>query len=237
MSWRLDWTERELGSVPVLIARQRGQEPTGAVLWYHSWGNDKDKARPQLKRLARAGLLAIGVDAVGHGKRPMPERVVNPDGMHAGRESFFFRVVAETAAEVPRVVDALLAEGLAERVALAGISMGGEMAYGAFAREPRLCAMATVLGNPVWPRRDSPHLVLEQTAPPRPILSLTARHDTVCPPQYTRQLHERLAPHYRDTPGALAYHEYPKSAHRMRKTDKDDAMERITAWLVRWVKR
>jgi dienelactone hydrolase len=233
MRWRIDWTERELAGIPVLIARPKGQRPAGAVLWYHSWSNDKHKSRPQLTRLARAGLLAIGVDAVGHGGRPMPKRVFRPE-TRVGRESFFFRVVAETAAEVPKVVDALLAEGLAERVALGGISMGGEMAYGAFAREPRLCAMATVLGNPCWPRPDSPHLVLEQTAPPRPMLSLTARHDTVCPPRYTRQLHEKLAPHYRDVPEALAYHEYPKSAHRMRKVDKDDALGRITSWLAHW---
>jgi dienelactone hydrolase len=232
MSWRLDWTERELGGIPVLIARQKGQRPAGAVLWYHSWANDKHKARPQLKHLAKAGLLAIGVDAVGHGKRPMPKR--DPESAHAGRESFFFRLVAETAAEVPQVVDAVLSEGLAERVAIAGISMGGEMAYGAFAREPRLCAMATVLGSPVWPRPDSPHLLLEETAPPRPMLSLTARHDRVCPPQRTLELHERLEPHYRHAPDALTYHEYPKSAHRMRKADKDDAIDRITAWLARW---
>ena len=66
--------DRHLGPVPVLIARPAvGSAPWPAVLWYHGFTADRNASRPELEALARAGLLAVGIDAVGHGARRLPD--------------------------------------------------------------------------------------------------------------------------------------------------------------------
>jgi cephalosporin-C deacetylase-like acetyl esterase len=60
--------------VPVLIARPAvGDPPWPAVLWYHGFTADRNASRPELETLAKVGFLAVGVDAVGHGARWLPD--------------------------------------------------------------------------------------------------------------------------------------------------------------------
>jgi hypothetical protein len=61
---------KRLAGVPVLLVRPvaaRGPLPT--VLWFHGLAADKEVHLPELHRFAATGLLAVGVDAVGHGER------------------------------------------------------------------------------------------------------------------------------------------------------------------------
>jgi hypothetical protein len=57
-----------LGPAPALIVRP-DDTPRATLLWYHGLGVSKETHRPELERFARAGILAIGIDAAGHGER------------------------------------------------------------------------------------------------------------------------------------------------------------------------
>jgi hypothetical protein len=60
--------------VPALIARTAAEDPPWpAVLWFHGFTADRNASRSELEALARAGLLAVGLDAVGHGARRLPD--------------------------------------------------------------------------------------------------------------------------------------------------------------------
>ena len=65
---------RTIGGVPLLLAfPQAGDAPHPAVLWFHGFGVDNEVHRKELEQLARAGFLAVGVDAAGHGARRLPD--------------------------------------------------------------------------------------------------------------------------------------------------------------------
>ena len=63
-----------LGTAPALIVRPEG-EPRATLLWYHGLGVSKETHLPELERFARAGILAVGVDAAGQlvTTAPLPE--------------------------------------------------------------------------------------------------------------------------------------------------------------------
>ncbi|MFC1707495.1 hypothetical protein ACFL59_11895, partial [Planctomycetota bacterium] len=122
----------------------------GTILFYHGLGVSKLAHLPELRRLARAGFLAIGLDNVGHGERRYPDY---EDRFSPPRsDAAFFEVVRETAAEVPSVLDELVRLGLAQndRLGVGGISLGGYIAYGAVLADRRLRVATPVIGSPVW---------------------------------------------------------------------------------------
>jgi hypothetical protein len=105
--------DRWLGPVPALVARPAaGDPPWPAVLWFHGFTADRHASRPELEAMARAGLLAVGIDAVGHGARRRPDF----DPYFGGpKEEFtprFLDLVARTVAEVPAIFDHLRDTGL-----------------------------------------------------------------------------------------------------------------------------
>ena len=107
------------------------------MLWFHGLSVDKETHRKELERIAAAGFLAVGVDAAGHGERRLPDLDARIGVSREETIRFMLGLVEETAREVPGIVRALVAEGLAdaERVALVGISMGGYVVYRALLEE------------------------------------------------------------------------------------------------------
>ncbi|MBK8384811.1 MAG: prolyl oligopeptidase family serine peptidase [Candidatus Accumulibacter sp.] len=116
----------------------------------HGLGADKELHRSDLQRFAAAGLLAIGVDAVGHGQRRLPDFEQQFAQPPAQRERLFNTLVAQTVAELPGLLDALVDGGLSDpqRLAVAGVSMGGCITYGAVSRDRRFRAAVALLGSP-----------------------------------------------------------------------------------------
>ncbi len=208
----------------------------GCVLLHHGLGGHKGLHAPELERLAGHGLLAVGIGAVGHGARRWPDfeaRFRTEDGS-AGRS--FLDVVRATAAEVPAVVGALLSRGwaLPGRAGVAGVSMGGFVAYGAALAERRLGAAVSILGSPRWDpdAAESPHRFPERFFPAA-LLSVTASRDAVVPPGPARDLHAALAPRYAAAPDRLRHLELAGAGHEMDGADWEAAWREATAWLVR----
>lgn len=230
--------ERErLAQVPALIARPAGgPAPLPTVLWLHGFGADKDLHLPELYRFAEAGLLAVGIDAVGHGQRRLADFEQQFSGVSAASVRLFNRFVSDTVAELPQLIDALVERGLSDpkRVAVAGVSMGGCIVYGAIATDRRICAAAALLGSPESLRPDSPHLTPDRFFPTA-LLSITAGQDTVVPAAAARRLHEQLESRYRTHPERLHYREIAGATHFMPAEQWDSVVAQASAWLSRFL--
>jgi uncharacterized protein len=232
------FARRCLGTVPALLARREDLPlPLPAVLVYHGLGADKEVQRKELVTLAEAGLLAVGIDAAGHGERRLPdfeERFAEP---WEEVEPLFFSLVTETVNEVPAVVDALEATGLAapDRFALFGISMGAYITYGAIPAERRLRAAVALLGAPEWPHPASPHHRADHFFPTA-LLSITGEKDINVPPAGARAFHLTLEPHYSSAPERLHYLEIPGAPHMMSEEDWGIAMREVVRWLNRFLR-
>ncbi|MBL8390295.1 MAG: hypothetical protein JNN21_00255 [Candidatus Accumulibacter sp.] len=228
--------ESLLAGVPLLLVRPSGSAralPT--VLWVHGYGASKETHLAELRRLADIGLLAIGIDAVAHGRR-------RPAGFEhrvtgSPRETAVFRqIVGDTVAGLPRLVDQLLERGLSEpgRIAIAGVSMGGCIVYGAVAADCRYAAAVALLGSPEWTRPEDDGAWLDAFQPTA-LLSITAARDSVVPPAAARELHALLAGRYRLQPERLSYRELADAPHLMPAADWATATGYAAAWLTRFL--
>lgn len=229
-------TPTTLAGAPALLLARGNLERAatrGAVLFYHGLTAQKESNLNEYRVLTDAGFLVVALDNAGHGARRLPDfaarfHPANPD---AGVE--FLTLVRDTALETPKVVDALLEQGLAreDRLGIAGWSMGGFVTYRALLEEKRFRAAVTIVGSPRWllPLPDSPHLHPEAFYPVA-LLSQVAAHDAVVPPAGARQFHEALAPYYAEQPERLEFVEYPNTAHHPSAAVAAEIQARTVAW-------
>lgn len=213
----------DLRTAPALIVRP-AREPLATLLWYHGLGVDKETHRAELERFAGAGILAIGIDAAGHGERRLPdfeERFAPPREVI---EPLLFQLVNESVDEVPRIIDELIARGLDSDgcVAVAGVSFGAYIAYRAMPRDARLRACVALLGTPPE-SLDGFH--------PRPLLSMTAEQDVNVPPEKARAFHAALEERYRDVPERLRYREFAGATHFLTAAEWDEAIGATIDWV------
>jgi uncharacterized protein len=117
-----------------------------------------------LRDLAAAGYVALSFDPVDHGKRSRisEQEIIDPtDGSFRRPETghiyrHFWSIVAETAAEVPSVIDWASAElGVAPSMGMGGISMGGNISVVAAALDQRIAAVAAAIAEVDWLRPGS----------------------------------------------------------------------------------
>jgi dienelactone hydrolase len=228
---------RSLATAPALLARVEGLPlPLPAVLVYHGLGADKEIQRTEIVTLAEAGFLAVGIDVAGHGERRLPGFEERFAGPWEEVEPLFLSLVIETVAEVPTILDALAATGLAVpgRCAAFGISMGAYITYGAVLSEPRLQTAVAIVGSPEWHHHDSPHRHPERFFPTA-LLSITGQKDTNVPPGSAHAFHQILEPYYHSAPERLRYLEIRGAPHLMSKEDWETVMREAVGWLDRFL--
>jgi pimeloyl-ACP methyl ester carboxylesterase len=238
-----------LAGVPVLVVRPTLAPAAGVpplVLWLPGFRADAAANAAELVELASAGFVAVGVDAVGHGRRravDLDARIARAPG---GARGVMLELAAATAGELPALLAAAGAEGLGDPacVGIVGVSMGGYLAYRAAQTLPGVRAVVAVLGSPEWGApgaagADSPHrrpAAFGRVA----LLSITAERDTSVPPGAARQLHAALAAAASadgaatGAGGALAaarYLELPGAEHLMGSDDWARAMAEARGWL------
>lgn len=228
----ISFQPRTIGGVPLLLATPAGAAgPLPAVLWFHGFGVDKETHRKELRQLAEAGFLAVGVDAAGHGARRLPDLDARQAAPHEQALRTMVELASRTADEVPAVVRELVRERLAdgERIGVVGVSMGGYVVYAAVLAEPAIRAAVSILGSPEWPEGDSPHRHLDgfrRTA----LLSVTAERDENVPPAAARELHRRLAEAEPDST-MHRYVELAGAVHLMGEEHWNQAMDETVRWL------
>lgn len=236
MSGPLHDTRCELAGVPVRLVHRGDPGATrGAVLFYHGLFAEIAGQTKELVSLADHGYLAVGVDAVGHGVRRWPDLEARLAAGGRG-DVVFGEVVGSSLQEVPGLLDALLAGDMARpgRLAVAGISMGGYIAYGAAARVPRFEACLPILGSPRWGIPGSPAEAPDAFYPVA-LLAQNAGADQNVPPDAAREFTEVLRPRYAGAPERLRYVEYPGCGHFMPEAEWERLWTRAVAWLERWI--
>lgn len=231
-----------IAHIPVLLVfqgRRADAAAQGTILFYHGFSVAKEINRQEYDDLARAGFLVVAVDNVGHGARRYPD--FDQHFYHGAGpfEAVFTAAVQATAAEVPIILDELLAHygSTAERLAIIGISMGGFIVYQALIIEPRLPVAIAILGSPrsLSAHPASPHLFPERFYP-RALLSLNAGRDRSVSPCHARELHQALIPSYQAEPDRQKFVEFPESEHCLRPQDWQELWANTLAWLQHWLR-
>lgn len=230
--------ETTVAGAPALLVHRGSREEAaraGTALFFHGFGGSSADSERELVALAAAGLLAVGIDMVGHGRRRLPDFEERFHDQNPQREHEFLNLVQATAREVPAVVSALLLSRLArpDGLGVAGWSMGGFVAYAAVLTDPRIRAAAPILASPQWrlPWPDSPHRHADSFFPVA-LLSQTAELDRTVPPGPARALHEALKPYYAAAPHRLQLVEYPAIGHEV----PHDAGEAMRTAMATWLR-
>lgn len=234
------------GEVPTQIYAPADLAAPPALLFYHGLGASRDVHGKEGRSLAAAGFAAIVPDAPHHGARrsSLLDALARAEGVDVDR--LLLRIVREAAAEVPPLVDRLLAAGH-PAVAIAGVSMGAYIALAAGADDRRLAAVVSILGSPDWTPRsgelppDLAALVAGDPLrrldafPPRPLLLLNAGRDQSVPPEPARRFAAALRPRYAAAGASerLVHREYPDAGHFMPERDWDDLWSTTLAFLAR----
>ena len=102
----------KIAGVPAILVYQHAPDiaaKNGTILFYHGLGVSKQAHLYEMGRLAKAGFLVVGIDAVGHGERRYPDY----DERFEEKRSHdtYYQVVRQTIDEIPSIVDQLEAEG------------------------------------------------------------------------------------------------------------------------------
>ncbi len=220
------------GRAPAILSFPEGSKPRAIVIVLPGGGVPYDK-KWAARWLPLTGFPALRayVDLPLHGERMVPD--LRERYRHDRVKAFFAPAILGMAAEIPSVIDDLLA--LAEnpgidRVGLCGWSIGGLAAFLAALAEERVGA---VVGFAI-PGGGTQHLRLEgiptggeelallteldllRRAPelfPKPVLLMHGLGDTWVSADSSRVLHDRLRPIYGSAPHRLRYVEYPTAPH------------------------
>jgi uncharacterized protein len=228
----ISFEEQTFGGVPLLLASpEKPNYPLPLVLWFHGFSSDKEVHRPELRRMAEAGFLAVGIDAAGHGCRRLSDfdRLLSAPPEEA-RETML-KLVSQTASEVPAILHSLVSTGMADpqRLSVAGVSMGGYTVYRTIVIEPAIRTAVALLASPKWPHGDSPsnHLdAFERVA----LLSITAQDDEIVLPFAARELHQKLAARGIDSQRSR-YIEIAGAHHMMEPWQWSTAIKETIQWL------
>jgi dienelactone hydrolase len=215
----------------------------GTVLFYHGFGGAKERPAQYLTALAEAGFLAVSLDAVGHGERRFADFDTRFSDERwerdfAGTETEFLQLIDATAAEIPAIIDELLARdwATANRIGVAGRSLGGNVAYAAVLADRRVRAAVSVVGSPEWtlPWPESPHQFPDRFYPAA-IQAQAAEFDEHSPATQIRDFHIKLESFYTGDPSRNQYVEYHGAGHFLTPELNADSCNRLVAWFDRWL--
>jgi len=225
----------KIGDIPVVLLYDediyRAGE-RGTILFYHGLYSDKEKHIKELKSLAKEGFLAVGIDAIEHGKRGEEDLREKLGGDNFNE--LFINIVQETSLEVSEIIDDLIKEGFSkeDKIGICGISMGGYIAYAAAVIEPRLKVVVPILASPEWEGvTESPNNFPERFYP-KALLVQNGGIDVSVPPINSRQFVEKLKPYYKDNMDRLKYIEYEKSGHFMIEEDWYKLWSTVLKWFI-----
>ena len=205
----------ESNGIPLVFCEKEHPQPIKrCILFYHGFKGAKEKNLRELNSLAEQGYFVVGVDAVGHGARIYPDFDARFAGDSSTSNSEFIKVVCESAAEVPYLIDTLNTMYTIKSFGIAGISMGGFITYAAILQERRLQAAVSILGSPHWEgdEEHSPERHLEKFSSVH-LLSMNAGKDELVPSHFARDFQAALKDYYTDYEQRFAYVEYPNSDH------------------------
>lgn len=150
-----------LGDIPTLWEEPATGDVRRLVIWLPGFTSSTADVHRYLRELAAAGYVALSFDPVDHGERSRTAegQVFAPDSGSfrdpASGKAYrhYWSIMAETAEEVPAVIDwAIATLGVEPPVGMGGISMGGSVAVVAAGLDRRITAVAAGLAEGDWRR-------------------------------------------------------------------------------------
>lgn len=151
-----EFSSGHLGEMPLLWARPGGDGPWPLALWLHAFSWSKEDVEPQLAELAVRGFIALSWDLPQHGARSTETRDELKLRVRTDLRRHFWPILAQGADEASRIIDWALAHlDIRPRIAIGGISMGGDIAVAAAGADRRIDRVAATLATPDWLRPGS----------------------------------------------------------------------------------
>ena len=140
-------------NIPLIYLQPENNDRGKLVIWLTGFSGSKESCRAHLKALATLGYTALSFDPWQHGERML----ANVDELRArvrgNIRRYFWPILAETAREVPRIIDWGLAQfSVDEQVGLGGISMGGDISVAAAGIDRRIALAMPWIATPDWLR-------------------------------------------------------------------------------------
>ncbi|AMB93720.1 alpha/beta fold hydrolase [Aerococcus sanguinicola] len=135
---------RLLGQVPLLelVQEDRKNDCLPLVVYYHGWQSRKELNLTAGRRLAKAGYRALLPDAENHGERYRKYSKIP--------SMTFWQSIQANLFEFGFIVDHFQQLGLADdRLAVAGVSMGGITTCALLCQHPEIQAAACLMGSPM----------------------------------------------------------------------------------------
>jgi len=232
------------GHAPALVLSP--DHSAGTIIVYHGLTASKEVQRKELQWLAEAGFTPVCVDAPHHGERRDGYLETLSSATTTDQHFMVMKLVFDATQEIPAIVDFCL-QHFSGNVGIAGISLGGFIAYRAPVIEPRIKAAVPILGSPDWSPKEgslSPEMrsLTEQAPvrvpegfPPCAVFAANAGKDVFVPPQPSRDFFHVLQNHYHAFPERLSFLEYPDSEHMMREEDWNDLWKKVIQWFHRFL--
>ena len=140
-------------NIPLIYLQPENNDRGKLVIWLTGFSGSKESCRAHLKALATLGYTALSFDPWQHGERML----ANVDELRArvrgNIRRYFWPILAETAREVPRIIDWGLAQfSVDEQVGIGGISMGGDISVAAAGIDRRIALAMPWIATPDWLR-------------------------------------------------------------------------------------
>jgi uncharacterized protein len=148
----LDFRRDFVGDIPVLICTQKNDVPKPLVILSHGFTGNKGFWIPYLRTLGENGFFAVALDNRGHGAwsgASFHDQAFLGDRL---RLDVLRRLIKETADDIPLLIDHFLKlPGVAgDRIAMAGVSMGGFATFRAMIVDDRITVGAPIIASPYW---------------------------------------------------------------------------------------
>lgn len=148
----LAFRDSTIGGIPVRIVMPTRGRPRAVVILCHGFSRSKEDWGPRQEELAARGFASVALDNRCHGARK--ESCEAPIISARGKLDMYElrRQIDGTAMDVSTLLDSLTAapELFSRPIGVAGISMGGFVAYSAMARDSRLAFAMAFISSPFW---------------------------------------------------------------------------------------
>ena len=144
----------QIDDIPLLYTRPTSDEDRNKlIIWLNGFSGDKTDDLPVLKEFAGYGFTALAFDPYQHGERMVADVDELRERVHGNIRRYFWPILAQTAREVPRVIDwALDKFALDDQVGIGGISMGGDISVAACSIDRRIALAVPWVATPDWLR-------------------------------------------------------------------------------------
>lgn len=209
--------------IPTLIVRPPGEQPRPVCIVLHGHTGYKEDTQQWLIAGAAQGMVMVAIDARLHGARGPLERDQSDPAWR------FYHIVRDTAVDVSKVADWLLAQPhLCDgRLALVGGSMGGYITLAVAVRDRRFDPLISICGGAdhAIALRDNLYVpdadkLLAEAATldpinhldsfyPRRLLMIHGERDDVVPYQGQLNLYRALSPYYVNAADRIALISHP----------------------------